>query len=100
MKCQRCGKENIDPNFPHNCYPLALRFADDLEVCEISATRMKYAADELLRLYAKNEELLEALTFIAEHDLTGTDLTVAGHIAHALIGKARATLQQRLGEKE
>jgi len=28
------------------------------------------------------------------HDLRGADLTVAGHIAHALIGKARAALTE------
>lgn len=55
---------------------------------------MNKAAAELRRLHAECDALRAALKFIADHDLRGTDLTVAGHIAHALIGKARAALKE------
>ena len=65
--------------------PEALRLAAQLEACP--TINYKAHAAELRRLRA-------ALQFIADHDLRGTDLTVAGHIAHALIGKARAALKE------
>jgi hypothetical protein len=46
------------------------------------------------RAEAERDALRAALNFIADHDLRGADLTVAGHIAHALIGKARAALTE------
>ena len=46
-----------------------------------------------------NQELLKALTWIAEHDLRGVDLTVCGHIAHGFIGVARAAIAKTRGEK-
>ena len=48
---------------------------------------------ETNRRLAAYEPMLEALRFIADHDLRGADLTVCGHIAHALIGKARDAIK-------
>ena len=45
------------------------------------------------RRLAAYEPLLEALRHIANHDLRGADLTVCGHIAHALVGRARAAVK-------
>ena len=42
---------------------------------------------------AQRNALLETLRFIADHDLRGADLIACGHIAHALIGKARAAIK-------
>lgn len=39
------------------------------------------------------EPMLEALRYIADHDLRDVDLTICGHIAHALIGKARDAIK-------
>ena len=44
--------------------------------------------------------LLEALRFIADHDLRDVDLSICGHIAHALVGKARDAIKAIEGEKE
>ena len=48
--------------------------------------------EALFKAESQRDALLEALKFIADHDLRGTDLTVAGHIAHGFIGRARAAI--------
>jgi hypothetical protein len=81
--------------------PEALRLADELEaVPETGADPdlIQEAAAELRRLHAVNQELLEALQFIADHDLRGADLTVCGHMAHTFVGVARATIAKVEGQ--
>lgn len=73
----------------------ALRLAEHLETPRIGQHK---AAAELRRLYAVNQELLEALQFIADHDLRGADLTVCGHIAHTFVGVARARIAKAEGQ--
>lgn len=50
------------------------------------------AAAKLRRLHSVNAQLLEALEFIAGHDLAGAGDRAAGHIAHILIYSARAAI--------
>ena len=74
--------------------PEALFLADVIENDPQSKAHHDAAAACLRRLHAECDALRAALQFIADHDLRGTDLIVAGHIAHALIGKARAALKE------
>lgn len=60
-------------------------------------TDLREAAFELRRLHAVNQELLEALNRIADHDLRGADLNVCGYMAHGLIGIARAAIAKAEG---
>lgn len=48
----------------------------------------------------QRDALLEALRYIADHDLRDVDLSICGHIAHAFIGKAREAIKAIEGEKE
>lgn len=48
---------------------------------------------ETNRRLAAYEPMLEALRFIADHDLRGADLTACGHIAHGLVGRARDAIK-------
>jgi hypothetical protein len=66
MKCTRCGKENVDPVYPHTCTPLALVLAEKIERANAGvysqALYEEYtAAAELRRLHAENEALQQAL---------------------------------------
>ena len=78
--------------------PEALRLADALrdgmpfDEAEIE--------NELRRLHEKNTALLKDLRYIADHDLRDVDLSICGHIAHALVGKARDAIEAIEGEKE
>ena len=72
--------------------PEALRLAEWIESDPIPGDNK--IASTLRRLHAENERLREALQGIAEVDLTGCDLTAAGYIAHALIGRAKAALRR------
>jgi len=78
--------------------PVVLRLADDFDR-DAKRELFRYldldkAATELRRQHAEIERLREALQGIAEVDLTGCDLSAAGHIAHGLIGRAKAALRQ------
>jgi hypothetical protein len=55
-KCNRCGKENVDPVYPHTCTPLALVLADWIDQSDPMNGHIKAAA-ELRRLHAENEAL-------------------------------------------
>lgn len=102
-----------------NAQPEALRLADLLDT-----DGWPDAAAELRRLYnllmdqqreihglnmarsmeqktaaLKQAALLKALKWIADHDLLGTDLMVAGHMARGFIGRARAAVSAFEGEK-
>ena len=48
------------------------------------------AQPEALRLA---DALVETLRYIANHDLRDVDLPICGHIAHALVGKARDAIK-------
>ena len=67
MKCKRCGKENVDPVYPHTCTPLALVLAEKIERANAGvysqALYEEYTASarELRRLHFENEALREAL---------------------------------------
>ncbi len=65
MKCNRCGKENVDPVYPHTCTPLAIALAERLDAeteKTVSIDLMHFeAAVELRRLHAENEALKQAL---------------------------------------
>ena len=52
------------------------------------------AAAELRRLHEVNTELLEALNWIAAHDLRGADLKAGGWMAYGLVHKARAAINK------
>ena len=57
MKCNRCGKENVDPVYPHTCTaPLAIALADWIDQSDPMNGHIKAAA-ELRRLHAENEAL-------------------------------------------
>lgn len=73
-----CGWERVDEALRRD----AERLREELRQSSIDHTR------------AEVERLREALQGIAEVDLTGCDLPVAGHIAHGLIGRARAALRR------
>ena len=70
------------------------------DVIHVARWFVEDAAAELRRLRAQRDALLETLRFIADHDLRGADLIVAGHIAHSFIGKARAAIKAVEGEQE
>jgi hypothetical protein len=74
-----------------------LAVARELVSCRGDDARLDEADAEIAELRAERAALLEALKFIADHDLRGADLTVAGHIAHELIGKARAVIAKLKG---
>jgi len=79
--------------------PEALRLADALDRYSNGPLDFKHeAAAELRRLHAVNQELLEALKRIADHDLRGADLNVCGYMAHGLIGMARAAIAKAEGQ--
>jgi hypothetical protein len=67
MKCKRCGKENVDPVYPHTCTPLALVLAEKIERANAGvysqALYEEYTASarELRRLHFENEALQQAL---------------------------------------
>ncbi len=58
------------------------------------------AAAELRRLHEVNAELVEALRFIAEHNIEGTDGSVATIIAGMLIYRAKDALAKATGEQQ
>lgn len=60
---------------------------------DVRLTDLDEILREFVRLTRQRDALLEALRFIANHDLRGADLTVCGHIAHGLIGKARDAIK-------
>lgn len=62
--CPRCGKQNVDPIYPHTCTPLALTLADELEAIEGGWHIADACCAELRRLHAENDALRAAL---AEH---------------------------------
>lgn len=93
----------------------ALRLARELEACpsinykahaaelrrqhgEIKSMQVERLQTE--RRLAAYEPMLEALRHIANHDLSGADLIICGHIAHALVGKARDAIKAIEEEKE
>jgi hypothetical protein len=59
----------------------------------LSRERQSTAA-ELRRLHEVNAELLEALNWIAAHDLRGADLKAGGWMAYGLVHKARAAINK------
>jgi predicted RNA-binding Zn ribbon-like protein len=68
MKCKRCGKENVDPVYPHTCtLPSALALAEKIERANAGvysqALYEEYTASarELRRLHYENEALQQAL---------------------------------------
>jgi hypothetical protein len=64
MKCARCGKENVDPVYPHTCTPLALVLAEKMKSYKLSSGYAWWchkAGYELERLHAENEALQQAL---------------------------------------
>ena len=79
--------------------PVALYLADVLEDAGIPAGIAEAAAIELRRLHAQRDALLEALKWIADHDLVDTDLMIAGHMAHGFIGRARSAVSAFGGDK-
>jgi hypothetical protein len=95
MKCKRCGKENVDPVYPHTCTPLALVLAEKIERANAGvysqALYEEYTASarELRRLHFENEVLREALLHISTTvNMHSQEL----HIARAALARA--------GEKE
>ena len=52
MKCDRCGKENVDPVYPHTCTPpKALKLADALErLANLEANELAECMDEAAEL--------------------------------------------------
>jgi hypothetical protein len=72
--------------------PKALRLADILQHRIPSIECLERAAAELRRLHEVNAELLEALNWIAAHDLRGADLKACGLMAYGLVHKARAAI--------
>jgi DNA repair exonuclease SbcCD ATPase subunit len=54
--CTRCGKQNVDPIFPHTCTPKALELAELLEQNALMPLD-DVAAAELRRLHEEAEEL-------------------------------------------
>ena len=95
MKCKRCGKENVDPVYPHTCTPLALVLAEKIERANAGvysqALYEEYTAParELRRLHFENEALREALKSISSGGL---------HDFESAEEEARAALALR-GEK-
>jgi hypothetical protein len=67
MKCVRCGKENVDPMYPHTCTPLALVLAEKIERANAGVYSQAFyeeytaSARELRRLHHENEALQQAL---------------------------------------
>ncbi len=57
------------------------------------------AEAELRRLQTENAELLEALNWIAAHDLRGADLKACGLMAYGLVHKARAAIARAEEDK-
>ena len=86
MKCNRCGKENVDPVYPHTCTPLALKLADDLEATatfempfDWIPEELNNAAAEFRRLAAveaENEALREANNTFATANILPDHLTI------------------------
>ena len=87
--------------------PEALRLADALEMWTLGEPaaaelrrlheengRLRIVAEVSTLLWDQRSALLEALRHIANHDLSGADLIICGHIAHALVGRARAAVAQ------
>lgn len=76
--------------------PEALRLADAIDpfVRQFAPDHLtsKVAADELRRLHALNAELLEALKFVAEHNLSGADLSACGYMAHGFVHSCRTAI--------
>jgi len=71
----------------------ALRLADALDRGTYLLSRERNStAAELRRLHEVNAELLEALNWIAAHDLRGADLKACGLMAYGLVHKARAAI--------
>lgn len=65
-QCPRCGKQNVDPIYPHTCTPLALTLADALERGLTTQANADKAAAELRRLHELNEDLYQqGVGFIA-----------------------------------
>ena len=60
---------------------------------DVRLTDLDETLRELVRLAKHRDALLEALRFIADHDLRGADLTACGHIAHAFVGRARDAIK-------
>ncbi len=89
MKCNRCGKENVDPVYPHTCTPpLAIALADWIDQSDPMNGHIKAAA-ELRRLHSENEALREALQAIVD-DATpwGNQAANMAHIARAALARA------------
>jgi hypothetical protein len=60
------------------------RYADELE-------------QERKRLHEVNQELLEALKFVAEHNLSGADLSACGYMAHGFVHSCRTAIARAEG---
>jgi hypothetical protein len=64
MKCTRCGKENVDPVYPHTCTPLALVLAEKMKSYKLSSGYAWWchkAGYELERLHDENEALRQTM---------------------------------------
>jgi hypothetical protein len=98
--CTRCGKTNLDPEYPHTCTPPpALALADELYRYG-TLNNPNGAADELCRLYEENEakdallrQALECLTYHAPHHDCIDAMAEYERIAEAAITALRERLK-------
>lgn len=77
---------------------IAKRLKDQQQPLSL-ALRHKAAA-ELRRLHEVNAELVEALKFIAGHDLSGADADVSANIAAFFIYRAKNAITKATGEQQ
>jgi hypothetical protein len=76
----------------------AQRLADLLEEKPDSDGHCRQAAAELRRLEAVNAQLLEALDFVNELDVSGADDRTKALVLDAVLWKARAAIKAAKGE--
>jgi hypothetical protein len=75
----------------------AKRLADELDAYH-TAPHHKQAAAELRRLAKVNAQLLEALDFVNELDVSGADDRTKALVLDAVLWKARAAIKAAKGE--
>jgi hypothetical protein len=66
----------------------------DWSMLEAAKESLREHMTEIHRLRSVNAELLEALNWIAAHDLRGADLKAGGWMAYGLVHKARAAINK------
>jgi hypothetical protein len=69
------------------------------ECNDASLEAQQEAAAELRRLHEVNQELLEALRFIAGHDLSETSDRAKGLIADFIVNRAQKAINKATGEQ-